>query len=45
MFLDTTTFKTVIQSTPLILIDQIIENKSDGKILLGKRTNLPAQGY
>ena len=38
------TFKTVIESTPLVSIDLIIRN-NEGKILLGKRTNRPAQGY
>lgn len=38
------TFKTVIASTPLLSIDLIIKN-SEGKILLGKRTNRPAQGF
>ena len=38
------TFKTVIESTPLVSIDFIIRNNL-GKILLGKRTNSPAQGY
>ena len=37
-------FKTVIESTPLISIDLVIENV-DGEILLGKRNNRPAKGY
>jgi len=37
-------FKKVITSTPLISIDVIVRN-SKGKILLGKRTNRPAQGF
>ena len=37
------TFKTVINSTPLISIDLLV--KKDNKILLGKRINKPAQGY
>lgn len=41
--LNNKTFKTVIQSTPLISIDLIV--KKDNKILLGKRLNKPAQGY
>jgi colanic acid biosynthesis protein WcaH len=41
--LDRQTFKTVIDATPLISIDLIAEH--DGKILLGKRKNRPAQGY
>lgn len=38
------TFKTVIESTPLISIDLIVSN-NEGQILLGKRTNRPAKGY
>jgi colanic acid biosynthesis protein WcaH len=38
------TFKTVIESTPLISIDLIVRN-AQGDILLGKRTNRPAQDY
>jgi len=41
--LDDKTFKTVIDSTPLISIDLLV--KKDNKILLGKRINKPAQGY
>ena len=41
--LDDTTFKTVVDSTPLISIDILL--KKDNKILLGKRINKPAQGY
>ena len=41
--LDDTTFKTVIDSTPLISIDILL--KKDNKVLLGKRLNKPAQGY
>ena len=41
--LDDQTFETVISSTPLISIDLLV--KKDNKILLGKRTNKPAQGY
>jgi len=41
--LDDATFKTIIDSTPLISIDLLI--KKDNKILLGKRINKPAQGY
>jgi colanic acid biosynthesis protein WcaH len=37
------TFKTVINSTPLISIDLLV--KKDNKTLLGKRINKPAQGY
>ena len=41
--LDKQTFKTVVNSTPLISIDLLI--KKDNKVLLGKRINKPAQGY
>ena len=41
--LDDQIFKTVVDSAPLVSID-ILLNK-DGKILLGKRLNKPAQGY
>jgi colanic acid biosynthesis protein WcaH len=41
--LDNQTFKTVINSTPLISIDLIV--KKDNKILLGKRINKPAQHH
>lgn len=37
-------FKTVVQNTPLVSIDFIIEN-SKGEYLLGKRVNAPACGY
>ncbi|MEZ8785127.1 GDP-mannose mannosyl hydrolase [Vibrio splendidus] len=37
------TFKNIIKSTPLISIDLIVRN-SEGKVLLGKRLNRPAQG-
>lgn len=37
-------FQTVIEATPLISIDLILEN-ANGDILLGLRTNRPAQGY
>lgn len=38
------TFKTVVASTPLVSIDLVIRN-SDNQILLGLRTNRPAQGF
>ena len=37
-------FKTVVENTPLISVDFIIENEQ-GKYLLGKRVNEPASGY
>ena len=42
--LDEQTFKLVVASTPLVSIDLIIRN-SKGQILLGQRTNRPAQGF
>ncbi len=44
MFLDNTTFTTVLASTPLVSIDLLIENQR-GQILLGRRNNRPAQGF
>jgi colanic acid biosynthesis protein WcaH len=41
--LDDATFKTVLDSTPLISIDILL--KKGSKVLLGKRVNKPAQGY
>lgn len=38
------TFKTVVDSAPLVSIDLIILNKND-EVLLGKRTNKPAKGF
>lgn len=42
MFLSNEVFKTVVENSPLISIDLIVEN-SDGQFLLGMRTNRPAQ--
>ncbi|WP_324295571.1 NUDIX domain-containing protein [Rheinheimera sp. UJ51] len=44
MFLDNSTFSTVLASTPLVSIDLLIEN-TKGEILLGERKNRPAQGF
>lgn len=41
--LDRQTFRTVVESTPLVSIDLIA--KSQNTILLGKRVNKPAKGY
>jgi colanic acid biosynthesis protein WcaH len=41
--LDAETFERVVSSTPLISVDLIV--KKEAKVLLGKRTNRPAQGY
>ena len=37
-------FLEIIDSTPLVSIDLILEDR-EGKVLLGKRVNRPAQGY
>lgn len=37
-------FKQVVKSTPLVSIDLIVK-RPDGRVLLGKRVNRPAQGY
>lgn len=37
------TFKAVVESTPLVSIDLVVRNQQ-GKVLLGERTNRPAQG-
>ena len=37
------TFKTIVDSAPLISIDILL--KKDNKFLLGRRVNKPAQGY
>ena len=44
MYLDKRTFTTVIDSTPLVSIDLLVEN-SQGQVLLGLRNNRPAQGF
>ena len=44
MYLESDIFRLVVASTPLVSIDLLVEN-SDGKILLGKRNNRPAQGF
>jgi len=41
--LDDVTFKTIVDSVPLISID--ILARKNNKVLLGKRVNKPAQGY
>ncbi len=42
--LDNTTFKTVIDSTPLVSIDLVVRNR-EGKVLLGLRLNRPAKDF
>ncbi|CCN35033.1 GDP-mannose mannosyl hydrolase [Vibrio nigripulchritudo SO65] len=44
MFLEQHTFSNVIEHTPLISIDLVIENE-EGSFLLGKRLNKPAKNY
>lgn len=44
MFLDKETFRTVVRSAPLVSIDLVVIN-SQGQVLLGQRTNPPAQGF
>lgn len=38
-------FLAVIDATPLVSIDLILEDSTTGHVLLGKRVNRPAQGY
>jgi len=44
MFLSRELFSSIVEHTPLISIDLIVEN-SEGKVLLGKRVNEPAKGF
>ena len=44
MFLSQELFSSVIENTPLISIDLLVQN-SEGKILLGKRVNEPAKDF
>ncbi|NVC63398.1 GDP-mannose mannosyl hydrolase [Vibrio sp. 05-20-BW147] len=44
MFLSKQLFSQVIESTPLVSIDLVIEDEG-GQILLGERLNRPAQGF
>lgn len=44
MFLSKQRFSQVIESTPLVSIDLVIEDEG-GQILLGERLNRPAQGF
>ena len=41
--LDVPTFSTIVAQTPLISIDLVLRNNA-GKVLLGRRSNRPAQG-
>jgi colanic acid biosynthesis protein WcaH len=44
MLLDNEKFLQVIEATPLVSVDLIFRNAA-GEVLLGKRTNPPAQGF
>jgi colanic acid biosynthesis protein WcaH len=44
IFLDEATFRTVVDSMPLVSINFIVR-RADGKILLGQRKNRPAEGF
>jgi colanic acid biosynthesis protein WcaH len=44
MHLPLSTFKTIIEFSPLVSIDFVIYNK-EGRVLLGYRNNRPAKGY
>lgn len=44
MFLDSDTFASILESTPLVSLDFIVENEI-GEILLGERNNRPAKGF
>lgn len=44
MWLNNSTFKEVVQNTPLISIDFVIED-TEGRILLGRRNNPPARNF
>ena len=42
--LDSETFKTIVDATPLVSIDLLVRD-SEHQILVGRRINRPAQGY
>ena len=44
MILSKEVFSTVVENTPLIAIDLIVQNDK-GQVLLGKRVNEPALGF
>ncbi|MEL4271892.1 GDP-mannose mannosyl hydrolase [Shewanella xiamenensis] len=44
MFLDQTTFSTIIACTPLVSIDLVVTNPN-GQVLLGQRLNRPAKDF
>lgn len=43
-WLDESTFKTIVDTTPLVSIDLLVRD-ADRRILVGKRVNRPAQGF
>ncbi|MCG5510651.1 GDP-mannose mannosyl hydrolase [Ectothiorhodospira lacustris] len=43
-WLDAETFRGVVEATPLVSIDLVVRD-TEGRILLGRRNNRPAQGY
>lgn len=44
MYLDSSTFKTVVASTPLFALDLLVINENE-QLLLGKRLNPPAKDF
>ncbi|WP_339467253.1 GDP-mannose mannosyl hydrolase [Pseudomonas sp. EL_65y_Pfl1_R83] len=44
MWLDLSTFQTVVSSTPLVAIDLVVRNRR-GDVFLGLRVNRPAYGF
>ena len=43
-WLDKDTFRTIVGNTPLVSLDLLVRD-ADGRILVGKRVNRPAQGF
>ena len=43
MWLDNESFRQVVQNTPLVAIDLVVQNEA-GELLLGQRLNRPARG-
>jgi len=43
-WLNRDTFKTIVDTTPLVSIDLLVRD-TEGRILVGKRVNRPAQGF
>jgi colanic acid biosynthesis protein WcaH len=44
MHLDEQTFLRIVDATPLVSVDLVVRD-SEGRVLLGQRTNRPAQGF